>query len=70
MSDLKTLNLNLETNLHRRQNKETQQTEQRATRRQPTDSTGQERERKENTKTQGMKEINKKICYVCESDSH
>ena len=70
MSDLKTLNLNLETNLHRRQNKETQQTEQRATRRQPTDSRDQERERKENTKTQGMKEINKKICYACESDSH
>ena len=60
MSDLKTLNLNLETNLHRQQNKETQQTEQRATSRQPTDSTDQERERKENTKTHGMKEINKK----------
>ena len=70
MSDLKTLNLNLETNLHRQQNKETQQTEQRATSRQPTDSTDQERERKENTKTQGMKEINKKICYACESDNH
>ena len=70
MSDLKTLNLNLETNLHRQQNKKTQQTEQRATSRQPTDSIDQERERKENTKTQGMKEINKKICYACESDNH
>ena len=29
MSDLETVNLNLETNLHREQNKETQQTEQR-----------------------------------------
>ena len=36
MSDLKTLNLNLETNLHR-QNKENQQTEKRARSRQPTD---------------------------------
>ena len=70
ISDLKTLNLNLETNLHRQQNKEIQQTEQRAKSRQPTDSTDQERERKENTKTQGMKEINKKICYACESDNH
>ena len=58
MSDLKTLNLNLETNLHRQQNKETHQTEQRAISRQPTDRTYQERERKENTKTQGIKEIN------------
>ena len=39
MSDL---NLNLETNIHRQQNKETQQT----TGRQPTDITDQERERK------------------------
>ena len=70
ISDLKTLNLNLETNLHRQQNKEIQQTEQRAISRQPTDSTDQERERKENTKTQGMKEINKKICDACESDNH
>ena len=70
MSDLKTQNLNLETNLHRRRNKESQQREHRATRRQPTDSTDQEGERKENTKKQGMKEINKKICYACESDSH
>ena len=70
ISDLKTLNLNLETNLHRQQNKEIQQTEQRTKSRQPTDSTDQERERKENTKTQGMKEINKKICYACESDNH
>ena len=60
ISDLKNLNLNLETNLHRQQNKEIQQTEQRAISRQPTDCTDQERERKENTKTQGMKEINKK----------
>ena len=70
MSDLKTLNLNLETNLHRQQNKETHQTEQRAISRQPTDRTDQERERKENTKTQVMKEINWKICYACESDNH
>ena len=70
ISDLKTLNLNLETNLHRQQNKEIQQTEQRAISRQPTDSTDQETEKKENTKTQGMKEINKKICYACESDNH
>ena len=64
MTDLKTLNLNLETNLHRQQNKEIQQTEQLAISRQPTDTTGQERERKENKKTQEMKEINKKdvIC--------
>ena len=59
ISDLKTLNLNLETNLHRQQNKETQQTEQGAISRQPTDRTDQERERKENTKTQGRKEIKK-----------
>ena len=70
MSDLKTVNLNLETNLHRQQNKETQQTEQRATSRQPIDSTDQERERKENTKIQGMKEKSKKICYECESKNH
>ena len=60
ISDLKTLNLNLETNLHRQQNKEIEQTEQRAISRQLTESTDPERERKENTKTQGMKEINKK----------
>ena len=59
ISDLKTLNLNLETNLHRQQNKETQQTEQGAISRQPTGRTDQERERKENTKTQGRKEIKK-----------
>ena len=47
---LKTLNLNLETNLHRQQNKEAQQTEQRATCRKLTDRTDQERERKENRK--------------------
>ena len=70
ISDLKTLNLNLETNLHRQQNKEIQQTEQRVISRQPTNSTDQETERKENTKTQGMKKINKKICYACESDNH
>ena len=69
MTDLKTLNLNLETNLHRQQNKETQQTEQLAISRQPTGRTDQERERKEN-KEQKMKEINKKICYACESDNH
>ena len=51
MSDLKTLNLNLETNLHRQQDKETQQTDRRAISRQPTDRTEQEKERKEKTKT-------------------
>ena len=51
MSDLKTLNLNLETNLHRQQDKETQQTDRRAINRQPTDRTEQEKERKEKTKT-------------------
>ena len=50
MTDLKTLNLNLETNLHRQQNKETQQIEQLAISRQPTGRTYQERERKENKK--------------------
>ena len=70
ISDLKTLNLSLETNLHRQQNKEIKPTEQRTISRQPTDSTDQERERKENTKTRGMKEINKKICYTCESNNH
>ena len=70
MTDLKTLNLNLETNLHRQQNKETQQTEQLAISRQPTGRTDQERERKENKKEQKMKEVNKKICYACESDNH
>ena len=60
MSDLKTLNQNLETNIHRHQNKGTQPTEQRATSRQTTDSTDQERDRKENTKTHRMDEINKK----------
>ena len=69
MSDLKTLNLNLETN-NRQQNKETQQTEQRAISRQTTDSTDRERERKENTKTQDMKEINNKIWYACDSDNY
>ena len=43
MSDL---NLSLETNIHRQQNKETQQTEQVVISRQPTDITDQERERK------------------------
>ena len=70
MTDLKSLNLNLETNLHRQQNKETQQTEQMAISSQPTGRTDQERERKENKKEQEMKEINKKICYACESDNH
>ena len=70
MPDLKTLNLHLETNLHRQENDETQQTEQRAISKQPTDRTDQERESKENTKTQGMKKINKKLCYACESDNH
>ena len=51
MSDLKNLNLNLEANLHRQQNKETQQTEQRVISRQPTYRTDQEREEKENRKT-------------------
>ena len=59
MSVLKTLNLNLEINLHRQQNKEIQPTEQRAISRQLTYRTDQERERKEITKTQEMKEISK-----------
>ena len=66
MTDLKTLNLHLETNLHRQQNKETQQIEQLAISRQPTNRTDQERERKENKKVQEMKEINKEICCACE----
>ena len=60
MTDLKTLNLNLETNLQRKQNKETHQTEQLVISRQSTGRTDQKRERKENKKTQEMKEINKK----------
>ena len=67
ISDLKTLNLNLETNLHRQQNKEIQQTEQRTISRHSTDSTDQERERKENTKTQGMKEIKKYAMHVSQT---
>ena len=55
MSDLKILNLNLEINLCRQQNKETQQTEKGTINRQPTYRTDQESERKENTKTQEMK---------------
>ena len=50
VTDLKTLNLYLETNLHRQKNKEIQQTEQLAISRQPTYRTDQERERKENKK--------------------
>ena len=60
MSDLKNLNLNLQKNLHRQQNKETQQTEQRAISKEPTDRTDQVRERnmsqtvmKSKTVTQG-----------------
>ena len=64
ISDLKTLNLNLETNLQRQQNKETQQTEQGAISRQSTDRTDQERDRKENTKIQGRKEIKKYAMHV------
>ena len=70
MTDLKTLHLHLETNLHRQQNKEIQQTEQLAISRQPANRTDQERERKENKKTQELKEVNKKICYACESSNH
>ena len=70
MTYLKSLSLNLETNLHRRRNKETHQTEQLAISRQPTDRTVQEKERKENKKTQEIKETNKKICYAYESDNH
>ena len=55
MSDLKILNLNLEINLCRQQNKETQQTEKGTINRQPTYRADQESERKENTKTQEMK---------------
>ena len=50
VTNLKTLNLHLETNLHRQQNKEIQQTEQLAISRQPANRTDQERERKENKK--------------------
>ena len=60
MTDLKTLNLNLETNLHRQQNKKNQQTKQLAISRQSTGRTDQDRERKENKKEQKMKEIKKK----------
>ena len=70
VTDLKTLNLHLQTNLHRLQNKEIQQTEQLAISRQPANRTDQERERKENKKTQELKEVNKKICYACESSNH
>ena len=68
--DLKTLNLHLETNLLRQQNKEIHQTEQLAISRQPENRTDQERERKENKETQELKEVNKKICYACESGNH
>ena len=71
MNDLKPLNLHLGTNLHQQQNKETQQTEQLAISRLPTDSRpGKRKERKLKKITQEIKEINKKICYACESDSH
>ena len=50
MTDLKFLNLHLETNLHRQQNKDIQQTEQLEISRKPTDRTDQERKRKENKK--------------------
>ena len=43
----KTLNLHLETNLRKQQNKDTQLTEQLAISRKPTDRTDQDRERKE-----------------------
>ena len=68
--DLKTLNLHLETNLLRQQNKEIHQTEQLAISRQPENRTDMERERKENKETQELKEVNKKICYACESGNH
>ena len=58
MTDLKTLNLHLETSLHRQQNKEIQQREQLAISRQPANRTDQERERKENKKNTGT-EMNK-----------
>ena len=70
MSVLKTLNLNLEINLHRQQNKETQPTEQRAISRQLTYRTEQERERKEITKNTGNERNKQNICYACESDNH
>ena len=43
----KTLNLHLEANLHKQQDKDTQWTEQLAISRKPTDRTDQDRERKE-----------------------
>ena len=58
ISDLKFLNLNLETNLHRQQNKEIQQTEQRAMSRQPTDSTDQEGKKYKNTGNERNKQKN------------
>ena len=68
MSVLKTLNLNLEINLHRQQNKETQPTEQRAISRQLTYRTDQRKER--NYKNTGNERNKQNICYACESDSH
>ena len=66
--DLKTLNVHLEVKLHIQQNKETQELGPNSidmTRsRQPTHRTDQERERKENKKTQEKKEINKKNMYI------
>ena len=70
MTNLNTLNLLLQTNLHTQQNKEIQQTEQLAVSRQPTNRTYQDRERKEIKETWKMKKINKKICYACEADNH
>ena len=57
---LKTLNLHLETNLHRQQNKEIQQIEQLAKNIQPESRTDQERERKENKKNTGIERSKQK----------
>ena len=53
MTDLKNWKLDLEANLLRQQNKKTQQTEQLAISRQPTDWTDQETEREEKLKNTG-----------------
>ena len=64
VADLKSLNLQLDTNLHRQQNKHAHQIEQLATSRQLTDRTSKERERKENKKNTGN-ERNKQKNILC-----
>ena len=64
VTDPKSLNLQLDTNLRRQQNKHTHQIEKLATSRQLTDRTSQEREKKENKKNTGN-ERNKQKNIVC-----